>query len=182
MMTRLVDAMLTMGLAGEAGSSGRWIRFSSGSGSACVVEAAWGTGYHAFYDELGTGAALDDLTADAAALFLDPVSAIAACLPRAVCVRAGARHEQRPEAAADGSVRVSADQRGALDDALRQQPAPVRHCDACGATAVPVGAEAKLVPARWGDVWFCEDCLRTLSSAEIERRTGEIALRGVPLS
>lgn len=163
-MTRLVEAMQKMGLDGEAGSSGRWIRFPSGGGRACVVEAAWGEGYHAFYDASGADAARDEPPAGAGALFLDPVSAIEACLPRAVRVQA------------------SGDQGNALPDTHAGPPAPVRHCEACGAAAVRVGAEAKAVPARWGEVWLCDNCLRTLPATQIERRTREIALRGVPLS
>ena len=89
---------------------------------------------------------------------------------------------ERPGAAAAGMVRAGAALSGALDDVSAGQPAPVRHCDACGAEVVLVGAEAKGVPVRWGDAWFCDDCVRTLPEAEIEGRTGEIALRGVPLS
>jgi hypothetical protein len=182
MMTRLVDAMQAMGLEGEAGSSGRWIRFPSGRGSACVVEVAWGMGYYAFHDDLSTGTVRDEPPADAAEIFLDPVSAIESCLPRAVSVRDDTWRDQRAEAAASDTARVRGDRRGAVDDAPMGQSVPVRHCDACGAAAVPVGAEAKELPARWGDVWFCDDCLRALPAAEMEGRTREIALRGVPLS
>ena len=181
-MTRLVEAMQAMGLEGESGSSGRWIRFPSGHGSACVVEVAWGTGYYAFFDDPDAGAAHAEPPADAAEVFLDPVSAIESCLPRAVCVRDDAWRDRRPAAPAADADRVGGDRQGAADKAPIEQPAPVRHCEACGAAVVPVGAAAKAVPARWGDVWFCDDCLRTLPMAEMEGRTREVALRGVPLS
>jgi hypothetical protein len=41
--------------------------------------------------------------------------------------------------------------------------------------------EAAAVSVRWGDVWFCDGCLRALSAAETQRRAHEVAMRGVPL-
>jgi hypothetical protein len=69
----------------------------------------------------------------------------------------------------------------AVQVAAKGQPIALRHCDGCGAEVlVPIEAEA--VPRRWGDVWWCARCLRSLSAAEIERQTRELPLRGVPLN
>jgi hypothetical protein len=65
--------------------------------------------------------------------------------------------------------------------AVRGQPLTLRHCDGCGA-AILVGIEAETVPVRWGDVWWCAQCMRNLPAAEIERQTRELPLRGVPLN
>jgi hypothetical protein len=69
---------------------------------------------------------------------------------------------------------------GTVQDMPEGQPASVRHCDACGAE-VSIAIEAAAVPVRWGDVWFCDTCLRTRSAAETQRQSHEVALRGVPL-
>jgi hypothetical protein len=67
------------------------------------------------------------------------------------------------------------------NDAATGQPALTRQCDGCGAT-MPAVMETKVSPAHWGVVWFCDDCVRTQPASEIERRTREIALCGVPLA
>jgi hypothetical protein len=77
-------------------------------------------------------------------------------------------------------ARIAGAESGAMQDMPVGQPASVRHCDACGAPVLtPI--EAAAVPVRWGDVWFCDGCLRALSAAETQRRTHEVAMRGVPL-
>jgi len=79
-MTRLVDVMTAMGLHGEVGRSGRWIRFRGEHGAVTVVEAAWGEGYYAFCDGPHADLPREDLTTRSTKLFLDPVSAIESCL------------------------------------------------------------------------------------------------------
>jgi hypothetical protein len=71
--------------------------------------------------------------------------------------------------------------RGSVEAASKGQPVITRHCDGCGA-AVRVSMEAEALPMRWGDVWWCGRCLRTLSRADIDRLTRELPLRGVPLN
>ena len=68
----------------------------------------------------------------------------------------------------------------AVKGAAKAQPVALRHCDGCDA-AVLVSMEPEAVPRRWGDVWWCARCLRTLSAAEIDRQTRELPWRGVPL-
>jgi hypothetical protein len=74
-------------------------------------------------------------------------------------------------AATNGRVKVDA----------TGQPGVLRHCDGCGA-AVLVSVDAAAVPRRWGDVWWCARCLRSLSTPEIAWQTRELPLRGVPLN
>jgi hypothetical protein len=76
---------------------------------------------------------------------------------------------------------LSAATTGTVIEAEMGQPVIPRHCDGCSA-AVLVPVEAEAVPRRWGDVWWCARCLRSLSPAEIERQTRELSLRGVPLN
>lgn len=71
--------------------------------------------------------------------------------------------------------------RGAGNEAATGQPRTQRHCDGCDA-ALLGGREAEAVPLRWGEVWWCEQCVRTLSTAEIERQTRELPLRGIPMN
>jgi hypothetical protein len=77
--------------------------------------------------------------------------------------------------------RRSTHPRAPVREAPQGEPARLQHCDACGA-AVLVAREATAVPVGWGEVWFCDDCVHRLPAAEIERRRGEIALRGVPMA
>jgi hypothetical protein len=79
-MGRLMEAMQSLGLQGEAGRSGRWIRFQRGHCAVYVVEAAWGEGYYAFCDALTEDPSCEDPGRRSGALFLDPVRAIETCL------------------------------------------------------------------------------------------------------
>jgi hypothetical protein len=96
MMTRLVDVMQAMGLTGEVSRTGRWVRFPSEEGSAYVVEAAWGGGYYTFSDTP---------TKNAAELYLDPVSAIEACLPKVKATRVMDHDRHRPDLAVASHMR-----------------------------------------------------------------------------
>lgn len=79
-MTQLVDVMSAMGLHGEVGRSGRWIRFPGERGTAYVVEAAWGSGYYTFFDAPAGSSADDPAARGAIQIYLDPISAIEACV------------------------------------------------------------------------------------------------------
>jgi hypothetical protein len=70
---------------------------------------------------------------------------------------------------------------GAVEVIVTGQPVVPRHCDGCGAVVL-VSMAPEAVPRRWGDVWWCARCLRSLSAAEIDLQTRELALRGVPLN
>lgn len=70
-MTPLTAAMQELGLTGEVGRRGRWIRIDGEQGSFYVIEAAWGGGYHAF-SEASPGSNVET--------YRDPVTAIQAWL------------------------------------------------------------------------------------------------------
>jgi hypothetical protein len=69
---------------------------------------------------------------------------------------------------------------GAVQGVAKGLPVVKRHCDGCGALLL-LQLEAEAVPRRWGDVWWCTQCLCSISAAEIDRQTQELPLRGVPL-
>jgi len=68
-----------------------------------------------------------------------------------------------------------------IDESAKGHVLHTRHCDGCGRSVLR-GALTGPWPVRWGEVLFCDDCVRTASREEIERRRSEIALRGVPMS
>ena len=49
-MTRLVEALRSMGLDGEITLGGRWVKLQGERCSVYVVEAAWGAGYYTWCD------------------------------------------------------------------------------------------------------------------------------------
>jgi hypothetical protein len=67
------------------------------------------------------------------------------------------------------------------DDTPKTEATPARHCDGCGAVVIEIDDQIEAAPARWGVVWFCAICQCTLTVAEIERRTYEVSLLGLPL-
>jgi hypothetical protein len=68
----------------------------------------------------------------------------------------------------------------AVQGVAKEQLVVPRHCDGCGGLLL-VQLEAEAVPRRWGDVWWCTQCLCSIAAAEIDRQTQELPLRGVPL-
>jgi hypothetical protein len=66
-------------------------------------------------------------------------------------------------------------------DVLKVESTRARHCEACGAL-VHVHLDMKAPLARWGEVWFCDQCLRALAADKVAHIARETALRGVPLS
>jgi hypothetical protein len=70
---------------------------------------------------------------------------------------------------------------GAVNGTAQGQPVVVRSCDGCGGLVL-VHMEAGALSLRWGNVWWCARCLRSLSATEIDRQTRELPLRGVPLN
>ena len=69
---------------------------------------------------------------------------------------------------------------GVPHETPERQNATQNHCAVCDAEVLAVHA-LKQVCDCWGAVWFCDTCLRTLPTADIERYTREVPLRGVPL-
>jgi hypothetical protein len=80
-MTRLVDALRALQLAGEVAHGGRWVELRGECHPVYVVEVAWGGGYFTWGD---------DPEACVAQFYRDPTEAIRAGLTRAA---APARHE-----------------------------------------------------------------------------------------
>lgn len=66
-----------------------------------------------------------------------------------------------------------------VEDALKGQS--TRTCEACG-KLVQIRLDDKTPRGRWGDVWFCDQCVRSLAADELRRLSHEIPLRGVPMS
>ena len=73
-MTRLTEALQTLGLEGEINLSGRWVRIQGGRFPVYVAEADWNGGYYSW---------CDDREERAVEFYLDPTEAIRAGLQRA---------------------------------------------------------------------------------------------------
>ena len=73
-MTRLTEALQTLGLEGEINLSGRWVRIQGGRFSVYVAEADWNAGYYTWCD------AREERSVE---FYLDPTEAIRAGLQRA---------------------------------------------------------------------------------------------------
>ncbi len=52
-MTRLLEALRALGLEGEVGLSGRWVKVRGDRCSVYVYEAAWDGGYYTWCDDPG---------------------------------------------------------------------------------------------------------------------------------
>jgi hypothetical protein len=50
-MTRLVEALQTLGVKGEVGLSGRWVTIEGERCQVQVVEASWGSDYYSWCDD-----------------------------------------------------------------------------------------------------------------------------------
>ncbi len=73
-MTRLVDALHSLGLQGEVELRGRWVRLTGERCTVYVIEGGWSTGYFTW---------CDDPQARTVEHYFDPVEAIQAGLRRA---------------------------------------------------------------------------------------------------
>lgn len=73
-MTRLEEALCTLGLEGEISLAGRWAKLRGERGTVYVIEASWGRGYYTWCDAP---------LARSVELHSDPVEAIRAGLWRA---------------------------------------------------------------------------------------------------
>ncbi len=73
-MTRLVEALRSLGLDGEIALSGRWVKLQGERSVVYVVEAAWGAGYYTW---------CDDREERAVQFYADPAEAVQAGLRRA---------------------------------------------------------------------------------------------------
>ncbi len=73
-MTRLVEALQALGIAGSVALSGRWATIEGERCQVQLLEASWGAGYYSWCDDL-TGRSMEH--------FHDPTEAILAGLSRA---------------------------------------------------------------------------------------------------
>jgi hypothetical protein len=85
-MTRLLDALRTLGLEGEVALAGRWVKLRGERRTVYVAEAAWGSGYYTW---------CDDPEERAIELYRNPTEAIEAGLRRARKAEQGGDDVQR---------------------------------------------------------------------------------------
>ena len=72
-MTRLTEALTTLGLTGEVTHAGRWVRLPGERGAVYVIEAGWDSGFFTWCDVPG---------ADVVEFYRDPTEAIRAGFAR----------------------------------------------------------------------------------------------------
>ncbi len=73
-MTRLTDALQSLGVEGEINLSGRWVKLQGVRFPVYVVEVAWNAGYYTW---------CDDREERVVEFYLDPAEAVRAGLQRA---------------------------------------------------------------------------------------------------